>query len=114
MYQLQFEPIQPGHCSEVTIYLRGREKSGRSSIDLLFYYDTDKSSHQKLKYRLIYHTLHLIVHESIHASALVTRSITINSDQAEVINVRLQVQNKNQVIASCFQHDDTLVKRLIS
>ena len=96
IYQLQFEPIPPGQSNEVTMYLKAPDKSGDTYVDWLFYYDTDKSSHQKLKYRLIHHTLRLMVHESINASVLATRSIK-NSDNDEVINIRLQVQNKNQV-----------------
>ncbi|XP_065215797.1 trafficking protein particle complex subunit 8 [Planococcus citri] len=95
IYQLQFEPIPPGRSNEVTIFLKASDKSGETCVDLLFYYDTTKSSHQKLKYRLIHHTLNLMVHESISASVLATRSIKNNEDN-EVINIRLQVQNKNE------------------
>lgn len=97
IFELLSEPITPNECREVTIFLRGGDKSGRTSIDLLFYYESNESSHQKLKYRLIYHTMQFLVHESLRASVLVTRSIVLDKNDNEVVNIRLQVQNKNQV-----------------
>lgn len=97
IFSLINEPILPGHSIEVTIFLRGCDKSGRVSIDLLFYCNVDKSSQQKLKYRLIHHTLHLLIHESVHASALVSRSVKVTADDGENVNIKLQVHNKNQV-----------------
>lgn len=97
VFPLQCQPIEPGHSIEVTIFLRGCDKSGRISIDLLFYYDAEKSSPQKLKYRLLYHTMHLLVHESLYSSVVASRSMLINDDAKEVINIQIQVQNKNQV-----------------
>ncbi len=97
VFSLLRDPIQPGHSVEVTIFVRGCDKSGRLSIDLLFSYNTDRSSQRKMKYRLIYHTLHLLIHESLFASASVSRSIKLNDD-SEGLNIRLQAQNKNQVM----------------
>lgn len=97
IFSLINEPILPGHSIEVTIFLRGCDKSGRVSIDLLFYCNVDKSSQQKLKYRLIHHTLHILIHESVSASALVSRSVKVAVDDTENVNIKLQVHNKNQV-----------------
>lgn len=97
VFSLLSDPLSPGHSIEVTIFLRGCDKSGRISIDLLFYYDAEKSSQKKLNYRLIYHTIHLLIHESLFSSATVSRSVKLTDDDTEVINIKLQVQNKNQV-----------------
>lgn len=97
VFPLHSELIEPGSSIEVTIFLRGCDTSGRISIDLLFYYDTEKFSIQKLKHRLVYQTVHLLVHESLCASVSATRSVLVDDNAKEIMNIKIQVQNKNQV-----------------
>ena len=88
--------IEPGRSKDVNIFIRACDISGRISVDLLFYYDCVKSSQQHgVKYRLIYHTMHLLIHESLLSSVTAVRSHVIADKDS--VNFKVQVENRNQV-----------------
>lgn len=96
--------IEPGCSKEVAIFIRACDTSGRISVDLLFYYDSDQSSqHRNLKYRLIYHTMHVLIHESLLFSVSAVRSLMISGEgDEENVNFKVQAENKNQVSEKYF------------
>lgn len=99
VFSLPCGVIEPGDSRDVTIFMRASDISGRISVDLLFYYDSEKSNqHRRLKYRLIYHTMHLLIHDSLLSSVMAVRSLVIpREDSDESINLKVHVENRNQV-----------------
>lgn len=91
-------PLQPGQSEKVEMYVRGADVAGHYSIDLLFFYDTGNavSSHPKLKYRLVYHSSHVFIRSSIHVTAKLTRSLALNDQNNQILNVQLQTKNTHQ------------------
>jgi hypothetical protein len=91
--------IEPGGAREVTVFIRACDTSGRISVDLLFYYDSEKSSQPRnLKYRLVYHTMHVLIHESLFSSVTAVRSQVIaDESDDEGVNFKVHVENRNQV-----------------
>ncbi|RZF40599.1 hypothetical protein LSTR_LSTR007482 [Laodelphax striatellus] len=97
------EPLAPGHSSSMRMLLRAPEFKGSSALHLLFYYESSPQERSRPRYRLVRHSWPLTVYESLHISALATRSCS-SSHTSETLNIRLSVENNNQI------HDPLLIQ----
>ncbi|XP_039278190.1 trafficking protein particle complex subunit 8 [Nilaparvata lugens] len=96
-------PLAPGQRVSERMLLRAPDARGQANLHLLFYYESAPQQRSRPRYRLVRHCWPLTVYESLHISALATRSCS-SSHTSETMNIRLSVENNNQV------HDPLLIQ----
>uniref|UniRef100_A0A1B6D9P4 Trafficking protein particle complex subunit 8 n=1 Tax=Clastoptera arizonana TaxID=38151 RepID=A0A1B6D9P4_9HEMI len=89
------KPLTPGQKTQLPMQIRAPDIKGQSMLEFMFYYDSQHGLTNSV-YRLVRHSWPLSVYESLQVTATATRSSSISSYE-ELLNLKIQVQNINQL-----------------
>ncbi|XP_076164861.1 trafficking protein particle complex subunit 8 homolog l(3)76BDm isoform X3 [Ptiloglossa arizonensis] len=92
------DTLNVGETCIIPLWICAPHRKGTHRLDLLFYYENIDSK-SMIKHRLCRHTWHFTVFDSIHISAVASRSILFK-DISPTLNLILCIKNANHVYDS--------------
>ncbi|XP_012154048.1 trafficking protein particle complex subunit 8 homolog l(3)76BDm isoform X2 [Megachile rotundata] len=92
---LPSDTLNVGETHTIPVWIRAPDEKGNHRLDLLFYYE-NVDSKTMIKHRLCRHSWHFTALDSIHITAIASRSILFK-DVLPTLNLIVCIKNANQI-----------------